>query len=206
MLSCGIVVDAFARQRETTVQDITRQLQRRFDSMQDATATFSQRVKFNFSNIEQTFSGTLTMKKPNRYRVESEHQTLVTDGSAVWSFSPANKQVLVDRYKENHNSLSPEKFLLNLPAQYYSTLLKTEKIGNADAFVLKLVPKDDQSFITSVKMWVESGSWLVRRVLIVDMNDTETDYTITDMKLNTRVPDSLFSFTPPAGTEVVDLR
>ena len=205
ILLCS-AVSAFAMQRDMSVQDITQQLQRRYDSMQDATAQFTQRVKFAFSKLEQSFSGTLTMKKPNHYRVESAHQTLVTDGEAVWSYSPMNKQVLVDKYKENQNSLSPEKFLLNLPTQYYTTLLEQEKIGTSDTYVLKLIPKDDQSFVKSVKMWVEDGSWTVRKVLIVDVNDTETEYSISELKLNTRVPDSYFSFTPPAGAEVVDLR
>lgn len=206
MFFSACVVVGAARQKEVTAKDVTENLQRRYASMQDAVAKFTQRVKFSFSKIEQNFDGTLTMKRPNKYRVESEHQTFVTDGSVIWSYSPVNKQVLVDRYKENQNTISPEKFLLNLPAQYYSTLLGREKVNKAETFVLKLVPKDDQAFIKSVKVWVEDGTWIVRKVLIVDVNDTETQYSIKEIKLNTNVNDSIFSFTPPAGTEVVDLR
>jgi outer membrane lipoprotein-sorting protein len=79
-------------------------------------------------------------------------------------------------------------------------------VENAETYVLKLVPKDDQSFIKSVKMWVEDGTWVVRKVQIIDVNDTETVYTVVELKINTRVNDALFTFTPPAGTEVVDLR
>jgi outer membrane lipoprotein carrier protein len=197
---------ASAQEKEITAKDVAEFVQQRYQTMDDVVAKFSQHVKFNFSGIEQTFDGTLTMKKPNKYRVESENQTFVTNGTVVWSYSPFNKQVLVDRYKENQNSLSPEKFLLSLPAQYYTTLLGKEKLESMETVVLKLVPKDDQSFIKSVKMWVQDKSWLVRKVLVVDLNDTETEYIIKDLKFNTHVNESLFSFTPPAGTEVVDLR
>ncbi len=206
MLFVACAAVGVAQQKEVTANDVTGNLQRRYESMQDAVAKFTQHVKFSFSKIEQTFDGTLTMKRPNKYRVESEHQTFVTDGSAIWSYSPINKQVLVDRYKENHNTISPEQFLLKLPEQYYATLLGRDTVAKAHTFVLKLVPKDDQAFIKSVKVWVEDGTWTVRKVLIVDVNDTETQYSINDLKLNTNVNDSLFSFTPPAGTEVVDLR
>jgi chaperone LolA len=205
LLVCGLMT-VVGRQKELTVREITDRLQKKFDSMQDATIRFTQHVKFGFSKIEQSTQGALTMKRPNKYRVELEHQTIVTNGSVVWSYSPANKQVLIDRYKENQNSLSPEQFLLNLPAQYYTTLLGKEKVENAETYVLKLVPKDDQSFIKSVKMWVEDGTWIVRKVQIIDVNDTETVYTVVELKINTRVNDALFTFTPPAGTEVVDLR
>jgi outer membrane lipoprotein carrier protein len=205
LLFCGLMT-VEGRQKELTARDIMDRLQKKFDSMQDATIRFTQHVKFGFSKIEQNFQGTLTMKRPNKYRVELEHQTIVTNGSVVWSYSPANKQVLIDRYKENQNSLSPEQFFLNLPAQYFATLLGKEKVGNVETYALKLVPKDDQSFVKSVKMWVEDGTWVVRKVQIVDLNDTETVYTVIELKLNTRVNDALFTFIPPAGTDVVDLR
>jgi outer membrane lipoprotein carrier protein len=206
---CGLLLAAVltsAQEKEITAKDVAEFVQQRYQAMDDVVAKFTQHVTFNFSKIEQTFAGTLTMKKPNKYRVESEHQTIVTNGTVVWSYSPFNKQVLVDRYKENQNTLSPEKFLLSLPAQYYTTLLGKGKIASMETVVLKLVPKDDQSFIKSVKMWVQEKTWLVRKVLVLDVNDTETEYTINDLRINTHVNESFFSFTPPAGTEVVDLR
>jgi outer membrane lipoprotein carrier protein len=197
---------AMAQEQELTVKDVTGHLQARSAMVDDAVAVFEQRVKFGYSNLEQSFTGTLTMKKPKSYRIESDQQTLVTDGTTVWAYTPGNNQVLVDRYKENENSLSPEQFLVNLPAAYYVSLLGTEKSGASVLAILKLVPKDDRSFVRSVKLWIETGSWNVRRILIVDVNDTETTYLIKDIKLNTNVNVRLFTFSPPAGAEVVDLR
>ncbi|MEK6756495.1 MAG: outer membrane lipoprotein chaperone LolA [Bacteroidota bacterium] len=205
LLMCLAAI-AFGQQKEWTVKEVSEKVQRRYEAIHDATARFTQHVKFGFSQIEQNFVGTLTMKKPNKYRVESEHQTFVTDGSTVWAYSPINKQVLIDRYKENENTLSPEQFLLNLPTNYYATLLGGERSGETALITLKLVPKDDQSFVKSMKVWIEEGTWIVRKVEMVDVNDTEKTYTVQDVRMNTNVKDSVFAFTPPPGTEVVDLR
>ncbi len=204
VLACGLTAGALAQQLD--VRDVTEKIQRRYETIEDATARFSQQVKFGYSKIEQNFSGTLVMKKPNRYRIESEHQTLVTDGTTVWSYSPMNKQVIVDRYKENQNSLSPEHFLLNLPSNYYSSILGKESADGSSLVLLRLLPKDDQSFVKSMKVWVEEGTWVVRKVELVDVNDTQTVYTVQDVKLNTSVKESAFVFSPPSGTEIVDLR
>lgn len=204
VLAFGLTGGALAQQLD--VRDVTEKIQRRYETIEDATARFSQQVKFGYSKIEQNFSGTLVMKKPNRYRIESEHQTLVTDGTTVWSYSPMNKQVIVDRYKENQNSLSPEHFLLNLPSNYYSSILGKESAEGSSLVVLRLLPKDDQSFVKSMKVWVEEGTWVVRKVELVDVNDTQTIYTVQDIKLNTNVKESAFVFSPPSGTEIVDLR
>jgi outer membrane lipoprotein carrier protein len=197
---------AFSQQHEYSVKEITDKLQKKYDSLQDATAHFTQHVKFGFSKIEQSFSGTLRMKRPNKYRIETEYQTLVTDGNTVWSYSPVNKQVLIDRYKETPDSFAPEQFLLNLPANYFASLVQQEKKGETTWFALKLVPKDDQSFIKSMKVWIEEGSWVVRKVEMLDVNDTEKMYDVQEIKINTGLKDVTFTFTAPAGTEVVDLR
>lgn len=189
-----------------TVQEITEKMQRRYEMIDDATAEFTQHVKFGFSKIEQSFAGTLKMKKPNKYRIESEYQTLVTDGKTVWAYSPVNHQVLVDRFKENQNSVSLETFVLNIPAAYYASLLGQETVGESKLYTLKLVPKDDRSFVKSVKVWVEEGRWVVHKVSIVDVNETETTYIIKNVKLNSHLSDTTFSFIPPPETEVVDLR
>lgn len=210
MLIVGLMVGwtgvLVSQEKELTVKDVTDRIQQRYEMIDDATAEFEQNVKFGYSNIRQDFSGTITMKKPNRYRIESEHQTIVTDGSTVWAYSAANNQVIIDKHKENQNSITPEQFLLNLPANYYTSLIGKEKNKNGDLVALKLIPKDDRSFVKSVKISVEEQNWTVRTIVVVDVNETETSYTIKDIKLNTNVKDKIFTFVPPAGAEVVDLR
>jgi len=195
-----------AQEKELTVKYVTENLQRGYEMIDDATAQFEQHVRFGFSNIEQTFRGTLIMKKPNHYRIESEHQTIVTDGVTVWAYSTANNQVIIDKYKENSNSLSPEQFMLNLPANYYTSVLGSEKSSEGTIILLKLVPKDDRSFVKSVKLSVEEHGWLVRKIIILDVNESETTYTVKDIKLNTNIREKTFVFETPKGAEVVDLR
>ena len=189
-----------------TVKEITQKMQARYQMIDDASASFTKHVKLGFSDIEQTYHGTLFIKKPKMMRIESENETIVTDGVTVWLYSPVNNQVIVDKYKENQNSISPENFLLNLPQNYYATLLSVSKDKAGSTATIKLVPKDDRSFIKSVKIALEEGTWDVQTIIIDDVNDTETTYTIKNLKLNTNIPDKTFHYTPPPGVEVVDLR
>jgi outer membrane lipoprotein carrier protein len=194
------------QEAQLSVKDITQKMQSRYEMIDDATASFVKHVTLGFSNIEQTYTGTIMIKKPSKLRMESANETIVTDGVTVWLYSPANNQVIIDKYKENQNSISPENFLLALPQNYYATLLGVMKEKSASTALIKLVPKDDRSFVQSVKISVEEGTWNVRTITILDVNDTETTYTIKDLKLNTNLDDKNFIYTPPAGVEVVDLR
>jgi outer membrane lipoprotein carrier protein len=196
----------YAQEGNLTVKDVTDHMQNRYEMIDDATASFAKHVKLGFSDLEQTYSGKIMIKKPSKLRMEAENETIVTDGITVWLYSPVNNQVIVDKYKENQNSISPENFLLNLPQNYYGTLLALGKEKDMPTATVKLVPKNDRSFVKSVKIVVEQGTWNVRTITVLDVNDTETTYTIKDLKLNTNLNDKTFVYTPPPGVEVVDLR
>ncbi len=206
MVFTVVVPRLVAQDLGRSVEEVTEKMREAFADVKTVRASFTQTVRFGFSNIEQTFDGTLSLKKPKQYRIESEHQTVVTDGTTVWLYSPVNKQLVIDHFKENANSVSPENFLTTLPTTYYISLLAREETRSRPLLVLRMVPKDDRSFIQSVKLWVDERKWEVRKIQVVDANDTETTYTLKDVETNVRLEDSLFTFNPPAGTEIVDLR
>ena len=188
------------------VKDVTQRMQERYEMIDDVRAEFTQTVVLGYARITQSFTGTILFRKPKQYRLESEHQTIVTNGMTVWAYVPSNGQVIIDAYKEQGNSVSPEGFLLTLPETYYTTVLGREKGAEGDLLQLKLTPKDDRSFIRNVRMWVLESTTEVRKIQIIDQNETETTYAITSVRLNTGIDDRQFTFVAPDGTEVVDLR
>lgn len=186
-------------------REIIENVQDRYNDMTDATISFSQNVQFKVSKAEQSVNGTLLFKKPNKYFIETEERTVVTDGKTSWSWSPRNRQVVVDNYKEETHSLSPEQLLLSYPNDYYSTLVGEEKIGTQSAYVLKLTPKADNTFATSMKIWV-SKDWFIRKVEITDINGAVTTYVIEKISIDQKLPDTKFVFKVPERAEVIDLR
>ncbi|MGB9773985.1 MAG: outer membrane lipoprotein chaperone LolA [Bacteroidota bacterium] len=208
-LGSAILSSAFVNTQavnDVTAVDILKHLQETYHSAKDATIEFTQTVKFTLTNAVQTFRGTLFMKKPNYYRFENEEQTIVTNGKIVWSYSAVNHQVVVDTYRDDPQAFTPDRFLFGLPRDYYSALLGKEKLRGKEMYVLRLVPKEEQAFVRSLKLWVDPEQWVARKVIVVDVNETETTYILARISFNTGLSNSLFEFSPPKGTEVVDLR
>ncbi|MBR9974010.1 MAG: outer membrane lipoprotein chaperone LolA [Bacteroidetes bacterium] len=184
---------------------IIENVQERYEDMTDATITFSQSVRFKVSKAEQTVKGTLQFKKPNMYRIETEERTVVTDGKTSWSWSPRNRQVVIDNYKEETHSLSPEQLLLSYPKDYISTYIGEEKLSGQSSYVLKLTPKEEGSFATAMKIWV-AKDWLIRKVEITDVNGAVTTYVIEKIGIDQKLADSGFNFQVPDKAEIIDLR
>jgi outer membrane lipoprotein carrier protein len=200
------VTSAGALRAEDTARDVLDRMKKKYDSIQDAQLRFSQRVKFEMAKIEQNVHGTLLVKKENKYRVELEGQTIVTNGETVWSYSQPNNQVLIDHFKMDDRSLSPERILTGAPEDFAATVVGREMMEKDGVIVLKLLPRDEQAFVRSMKLWVDDATWMIRRVELVDANGRETRYTVNDVRINVGIQDSRFTYQIPEGAEIVDLR
>jgi len=187
-------------------QDVLENVRKKYDSIKDLELTFSQRVTFEMARIEQNTDGTLFLKKENKYRIELDEQTIVTNGKTVWSYSVQNHQVLIDNFKPDDQALTPERILTGAPGDFYATVVGKEKLGRIDATVLKLVPKNDQSALKSLRLWVDTKEWFIKKAEVQDAGGKETTYLVNDLKVNTGVQDARFTYQIPDGAEVVDLR
>lgn len=206
-LLISILLSQSAAQTELplTANDVVEKVQKKYSALNDASAEFIQRVTFKYTKSEQSFSGTVLMKKGNKYRIESQQQTLVTDGSLVWLYSPINAQLLIDTYRENRQTFSPEKFLFGLPKNYTAVFTGEDQ---SSVYVLKLAPRSTEAskMIKTLKVWVSKSDWNVQKIEYTDMNETRTVYVLQNLRIDQGIDDSRFTFSAPAGTEVIDMR
>lgn len=194
-------LDVFAAE---DAQEILQNVKKKYDSIKDAELKFLQRTASPLSAGKQSLAGTLFVKK-QKFRVEVEGQTIITDGDTIWSYNAATKQVVIDKFKKNSRTLTPEKILAAAPTEYAASLVGTEKIGKYTTRVLQLVPQDESSLITTMKLWVDDA-WLIRKAEVSDLSGTITSYFVNELKVNANIPDSRFTYRIPKGVEAVDLR
>ncbi len=205
MLLVSLVIFVIARAGDD-VDKIINKLEKRYASIRDASITFTQSIEFGVTKAKQTFDGKLIMKKGNKYRIEMEHETIVTDGESVWMFSKLNNQILIDKYKEDLASFTPDKILVNVPMNYNAVLLGNEKIDDKDVSILKFTPKNKKIKIKWMKVWIDKEQWLMKRIQLLDASENLISYLVKEVKYNSGIADSQFQFVSPAGVDVIDLR
>jgi outer membrane lipoprotein carrier protein len=188
-----------------TASEIVKNVQESYNQTKDATIQFTQTVSYPLSKISKTTTGTLYLKKNNMYRITTDDKVIVTDGKTSWVYLPGSQQVLIDNFRNDKNTITPDKFLLSIPSDYFAVLLSAKKADKGDVYTLRLTPKSDNSFIRSIRI-VINGDWTVSSAEVSDMNDTRYTYTVDSLQTNTGLPDSEFEFVPPKGAQVVDLR
>lgn len=184
-------------------QEIIKNVQNVYNGIADAKATFSMSEKYS-SGKSTSSSGTIFIKKENKYKIKTKSYTIVTDGQTSWSYNVSKKQVVIDNYKDDGSTFSPNKFLFQYPENFYSDLTGEEKVNGKDCYVLKLSPRTKGS-VKSAKVWVDKEASLIRKIYISTSESSKT-YTLKTITLNPGLSSSEFTFTPPSGVEVIDLR
>ena len=187
--------------------DIIEEVQDLYEDIEYFNADFVQKEQFKLTGSENETTGKIYIKNGTEYRLETEDQIVVTDGKVVWSYSLHNKQVIIDYIKEGDASLLPRDMLFKYPKNYFSDLLKKENINGNDFYVLKMTPKEDvHGYVKSMKIWVNTNSYLINKIEYDDLNDNTSSFLIEKMNIKSELSDSLFTFNPPPQSEIIDMR
>jgi outer membrane lipoprotein carrier protein len=169
----------------------------------DLTARFSQSYRSGMLGREVVERGTVSLKRPGRMRweyKEPEAKLFISDGRTFYFYVPADRQVIVSA-QDDQRSLAAR--LLSgkggLGDEFDASLTEPLEEG---VLRLKLVPRREQPDVARAFVDVEP-SGRIRGILLEDAQGNRTRFRLEGVRENGGVPDSLFRFEPPPGTEVI---
>lgn len=189
-----------------SADEVLGRIRDRYADVRDLQIAFTLQTSFAGSRVERRSDGTLLLKKEGKYRVDTGDRVLVTDGATVWSFTPATRQVLVDRVRPESRAWSPERILTGDGGDVAATALGTDRVQGRELVGVKLVPREESAAFRSLKLWSDPDDWLIRRAEAEDLNGVTTVYTVTSIRVNPGLADARFTFVVPDSADVVDLR
>ena len=192
--------------RAITGQEIVRRIQERFKEFKDFSSDFHQEFYWKLVEKTQGFRGKLYIKKPSKFRIENDKQVVVSDGKSIWIYSPENEQVIVDDYRKLEDSSSPERLLFRYSERYVPKYLGEKRVLGKSCYLIELTPKQEDAEFVQMKAWVDRKQWLTLKVECLDFNENMTTYTLSNVRIDSKLEDSLFRFVTPHGVDTVDMR
>jgi outer membrane lipoprotein carrier protein len=175
--------------------DLLKALQTKYNSANTISVNFTK-----FSGSKEDFSGKLFLKKDNKLRIELKNNTIISDGKTFWNYNKKENKVIINNYDPSEPSeLSLNTFINDYPSK--SNLTSGEE-GNYKT--LTLVPKTSELNFNSAKLFINKDD-LVDKV-IIDSNSGEAEIAFSNYKIDRGIPDSEFTYSPPEGIKVIDLR
>jgi len=177
-----------------------------YENLQSLTADFEKDYTWALAGETQTLAGKLYLKKGDRYRIETEVQTIVTDGTTVWTYSPEKSQVFVDRMEKSEENPLPRDLLVKYTNEFKPRYLRSETVNGKDCHVVRLDARDEEAYARSVTVWVDKKNFVAVQIEQRDLNDNITTYRLKNFTLNPPLNEQLFTFAIPENTEVIDWR
>jgi outer membrane lipoprotein carrier protein len=195
-----------------SLDEVVRGLEGAYGRINDLKADFDQDA-FNKS-LNQTIpaAGSVYLKKGGKLRWEYTQPTpqeIVSDGKTLWVYTPTLKQVNVAPAPEALAGPAGS-FLVGLGklrehfgVRFMNPAQPRDRDGNV---VLDLAPREPLPTLSRLILSVDPRSWQVRRAVVYDQFENTVTMRFTKMALNSGLPDSLFTFTPPKGVATVPLK
>ena len=173
-----------------------------FNGLLTMQADFDQQVLDGNRQLLQSSQGHMWIMRPGRFRwdyVTPYKQQLVADGERLWSYDEELEQVTVQPASE---------VLTSTPAMLLSGTQPLEQLFNIEETSatagdrqVTLIPKSDDSNVT--RLHVHFSGELLTRIDAEDSFGNTTQFSFTRLERNPKLDEKLFTFTPPAGADVI---
>ena len=194
---------------QTTAASIMQRAERANGAIRSLEADFTQLLTVPLLETTQRSRGKLYLSRPGKFSMrfsDPAGDVLVADGRNVWMYYPSTDRTQV--IKASVAAAGEEldfhrQFLTNSAARYTPTLTGTEQVGGQATHALTLTPKTRGPF-TRARIWVDTDDFLVRRFEMTEANESVRRIDLANIRVNPTIAASIFTFTPPRGTQVFE--
>lgn len=194
---------------EPAAREVAAALQARYDAVKDFSAAFTHTYEGGLLRTAASERGTVLIKKPGKMRwtySAPEHKLFVSDGRRMYSYVPADKQVIVNDVPEDDDAGAPVLFLAgkgNLIRDFDIEYADPRWLEDDGDVALKLTPKvSDPSYDTLVLV-IDRTSLRIRRLVTLDTQGGTSMLAFSNVRENLGITDSSFTFDIPRGVDVI---
>ena len=193
-------------QAKPSATDVARELQQKYDRVKDFTADFTHAYEGGVLKKKMLESGTVQIRKPGMMRwdyAKPDKKEFVSDGHKIYSWIPADKQVIVSSMPSEDQATTAVLFLTGKGNLTRDFTVSYAEGAPADAIALRLDPHQKQRDYDWLILVVDSRTMHIRELTAADQQGGRSTFTFTNYRENTGVSDKVFEFKIPVGADVM---
>jgi outer membrane lipoprotein carrier protein len=188
------------------VDEIVKSVEKKYHTLKTFSAQFEETFTWTLAEESRTTHGRFFIKKPDRFRLETEKQVISSDGTTVWRYAIQDSQVFVTDAESDPEFPPLKNLLFDYVEKYSHVYLGEETVDDTPCYRLKLIPKIEESYITEMRAWIDKKEKMTKKVAYTDIQKNVTTYVLKNIETNKKIQDDIFVFDIPEGVEVIDTR
>ena len=188
---------------------VAERVQRYYDGVADLAGDFEQTTRsaaFGSAGFDAPSAGRVEFAKPGRMRWtyrEPAPSEVVSDGSTLWIYDPAAKEVQVLEVGEAFLSAAALQFMLGEGRILESFRVRAQAC-DAPRVTLRLVPKQEATY-EWLELEVEAADGAIAVTRVQDILGNLTEVRFENVRTNQAPPASRFRFETPDGVKELRL-
>lgn len=205
LLLCALPVVLGAQNRPTP-EALARALQQRYQGIRDFSADFVHTYRAGVLRTQTTERGTVSIKKPGLMRwvyTTPEKKEFVSDGRQVYSYLPADRQVIVTALPTADQATTPALFLAgkgDIIRDFTAAAAEASIPGTA---ALKLTPRREEPEYAYLVVALNPATLQIRGLTTRDRQGADSTLIFNNLQENRGIPDKEFVFRIPRGVDVI---
>lgn len=212
---CFSVSAAHADKKED-IDTVVTEIQDRYEKVDSFYAEFDQEAEVRALDTVEKANGKVWFKNPGKMRWDyskPNNDVIVSDGEYIWYYNEQESQVMkssLEKLNQESNSTTLISGLGQIK-KLFNAKYSTDDDINASSgnYLIELTPKDNgedsNEPYNRIIISVNKKDSLVNEIYLFDPFGNKTKITLSNFRINKDISDSHFSYTPPRGTEIVDM-
>lgn len=181
-------------------------IQRRYAQVSTMNSEFTQILRHKNSGDVQNRKGTMLFKKPLLVRWETvspSPELLLVTSKEVWNVF-ADEQVAY-KYPVSVVDSSTSIIRVLTGQSRLDQDFAIEEAGTDGGLTkLNIFPNEPTQTFVEATLWIEPVTAMIKKIVIFDFYGNENEITFTKQDIGVALPDTAFTYTPPAGYSVED--
>ena len=188
---------------------LAARIQARYATIKDFQGDFVQSYEGGVLRTKTSESGTLAIKQPGLFRFvysKPERKEFVSDGTQIYTYLVADKQVIVSPAPGPGEATTPALFLAGRAniARDFTPTATTLPSAPPGLIALKLEPRKPDPDYQWFALGVDPATLQIRHLVAMDRQGGRSAFTFSNLKENQGISDNTFRFRIPRGVDVVN--
>jgi outer membrane lipoprotein carrier protein len=192
--------DRYVSAELTTAAEKTAAIQKAYESIKDIKGSFVQKSTIKDLKKTETYQGQFFIKaKQMRWEYKGDkHQIVYITGKDIIIYQPQQKQAFKAAFSQAAYGQAPIALLSGFGniEREFSASMRGEK--------LVLTPKAPMGNISSVEVKTADEGFPIKALSVIDKLGNRIDIEFSNVKTNTNIKNSIFTFKAPEGVTVLE--
>lgn len=208
LLALATLIPAALSAQEGDALAVLQRAGDRYRALDGLCADFQQVIEVRLLGETKNSRGRMCQEPPNHFFMEFTEPAgdrIVADGEFLWAYYPSTdaKQVFKAELAGGSGGLDFYREFLAEPGVKYDATYRTREVQDGRTLhEIGIVPKGPASYRRAT-VWIDDASALIRKVVIEEENNSVRTVTLSDLEVDPVIDPARFTFTPPAGANVL---